>query len=66
WARDHHPELARLYATMPARFAAADPRAMAVILDDISRSHGNVRSFVRDIGVSESAIRALDEALTTR
>jgi len=66
WARDHHPELARTYATMPARFAAADPRAMAVILDDISRSHGNVRSFVRDIGVSESAIRALDEALTTR
>nr|MBU6202532.1 tyrosine-protein phosphatase [Acidobacteriota bacterium] len=64
WAREHQPELAELYAKMPARFAAADPRAMAVILNDIHSSHGSVRNFVREIGVSDEALRSLSNALT--
>lgn len=63
WARDHQPELADAYARMPARFAAADPRAMKVILSDISTKHGSVHNFVRAIGVDDDAIRSLSRTL---
>jgi protein-tyrosine phosphatase len=67
WAREHQPELADLYATMPPRFAAADPRAMAVILADIEREHGSVRAYAQAIGVSEAALGRLEiELLTAR
>jgi protein-tyrosine phosphatase len=65
WARDHQPELADLYAQMPARFAAADPRAMTVILNDIVGRHGSVRNFVRDIGVGDDTIDSLSHSLLT-
>ncbi|MFZ9401361.1 MAG: tyrosine-protein phosphatase [Ilumatobacteraceae bacterium] len=66
WARQHQPELADLYDRMPPRFTAADPRAMEVILNDITSRHGSVRNYVREIGVSDDAVRALADALTTR
>ena len=66
WARQHQPELADLYDRMPPRFTAADPRAMAIILNDITSRSGSVRNYVREIGVSDDAVRALVDALTTR
>jgi protein-tyrosine phosphatase len=63
WAKEHQPELADVYAKMPARFAAADPRAMKVILSDISTKHGTVRNFVREIGVGEETIGSLTRTL---
>ncbi|MEY3362647.1 MAG: hypothetical protein RLZZ538_190 [Actinomycetota bacterium] len=66
WARQHQPELANLYDKMPPRFTAADPRAMAVILNDIVGRHGSILNYVREIGVSDDAARALTDVLTTR
>ncbi len=66
WARQHQPELADLYDRMPPRFTAADPRAMAIVLNDITSRYGSVRNYVREIGVSDDAVRALVDALTTR
>jgi protein-tyrosine phosphatase len=63
WAKEHQPELADVYAKMPARFAAADPRAMKVILSDISTKHGTVRNFVREIGVHKETIDSLMRTL---
>ena len=63
WANQHHPELADVYAKMPPRFAAADPRAMRVILSDISAAHGSVRGYVREIGVSDEVIDTLSQRL---
>ena len=66
WARQHQPELADLYDRMPPRFTAADPRAMAIILNDITSRYGSLRNYVREIGVTDDAVRALVDALTTR
>ncbi len=67
WAKVHQPELAASYERMPARFAAADPRAMTIILGDITSRHGSVREYVREIGVDPAATEALErELLTTR
>ncbi|MEY4068754.1 MAG: tyrosine-protein phosphatase, partial [Actinobacteria bacterium] len=63
WAREHQPELAELYENMPARFAAADPAAMRVILADIKASHGSIEGYVRAIGVTDSSIASLRSAL---
>lgn len=65
WARVHQPELAEVYAKMPARFAAADPRAMTVILGDLVSAHGSVRNYVHEIGVDDSTIAALERGLLT-
>jgi protein-tyrosine phosphatase len=67
WARVHQPELAATYERMPARFAAADPRAMAIILDDVTSRHGSIRNYVREIGVDPDSVEVLErELLTTR
>jgi len=65
WAGEHQPELAELYAKMPARFAAADPRAMTIILDDLTSQHGSVRNYVREIGVTEETVNALARNVLT-
>jgi hypothetical protein len=50
---------------MPQRFAAADPRAMTVILADITSKHSSVYNFVREIGVSDETIAALARSVLT-
>lgn len=65
WAGRHQPELAELYARMPARFAAADPRAMTVIIDDLAARHGTIRDYVREIGVADDVVAALSRRLLT-
>lgn len=59
WAEVHQPDLAKAYADMPARFAASDPRAMAIILDDLNKKHGSVQNYIREIGVDEKIFTAL-------
>ncbi len=59
WAKVSQPELADAYANMPARFAASDPRAMAVILSDLNTKHGSVQNYLREIGVNENVFTAL-------
>jgi len=59
WAKVKQPELADAYANMPARFAASDPRAMAIILDDLNKKHGSVQNYLLEIGVSEKVFTAL-------
>lgn len=65
WARVHQPDLAQAYANMPTRFAAADPRAMQVILADITTRHESVYGYVRAIGVSDETIASLAESVLT-
>jgi protein-tyrosine phosphatase len=65
WAEVSQPDLATAYANMPARFAAADPRAMAIILDDLNTKYGSVQNFVREIGVSDQTANILRESLLT-
>jgi hypothetical protein len=38
---------------------------MAVILNDIVGRHGSILNYVREIGVSDDAARALTDALTS-
>ena len=59
WAKVNQPELADAYANMPARFAASDPRAMAVILSDLNSKHGSVQNYLHEIGVDEKIFTAL-------
>ena len=59
WAKVSQPELADAYANMPARFAASDPRAMAIILSDLNTKHGSVQNYLREIGVDEKVFTAL-------
>lgn len=63
WAKVHQPQLADSYANMPARFAASDPEAMAVILADLQSKHTTVENFVREIGVSQKTIESLRNSL---
>ncbi len=59
WAKVKQPELADAYANMPARFAASDPRAMTIVLSELSATHGSVQNYLREIGVEEKVFTAL-------
>jgi len=63
WAKVNQPALADAYANMPPRFAASDPRAMAVIISDLKTRHGSVTDYLREIGVDENSISSLRESL---
>lgn len=63
WAKVKQPELADAYANMPPRFAASDPRAMAVILDGLKQKYGSTQNYLREIGVSEATFTSLRKSL---
>jgi protein-tyrosine phosphatase len=63
WAKVKQPELADAYANMPARFAASDPRAMAVILESLKKKYGSTQNYLREIGVSEATFTSLRKSL---
>jgi hypothetical protein len=48
---------------MPPRFAASDPRAMAVILDSLKKKYGSTQNYLREIGVSEATFTSLRKSL---
>jgi len=53
----------RLIDAAPQVFFAAEPAAMARVLDDLEQSHGSVRAFVRAIGVDSDVLARLEELL---
>jgi protein-tyrosine phosphatase len=63
WSKVHRPELAQRYATIPKAYLAADPRAMQIILTELAQQHGSVRNYVREIGVADATINALENLL---
>ena len=63
WAETSSPEMYALWLTMPAVHAAAEPEAMARVLADINAAHGDVRSYVRSLGVPAVALADLEDAL---
>ena len=63
WSKVHRPELAERYASIPKAFLAADPRAMQIILTELAQQHGSVRNYVREIGVADATVEALDNLL---
>jgi protein-tyrosine phosphatase len=62
WAAESEESRAALAAT-PAAFMAADPAAMAGLLDLIRQRHGSTRDYVRSLGVTEDVLGDLEEAL---
>jgi protein-tyrosine phosphatase len=63
WAKQHQPELAQRFATMPKVFLAADPEAMRIILEDLHGKFGSVANYVREIGVEQETIATLKHLL---
>ena len=63
WAKQHQPELAKRFATMPPVFLAADPEAMKIILEDLHDKFGSVANYVREIGVESETIASLKHLL---
>lgn len=63
WAKQHQPELAQRFATMPPVFLAADPEAMRIILEDLHGKFGSVANYVREIGVEPETIASLKHLL---
>ena len=63
WAKQHQPELAKRFATMPPVFLAADPEAMKIILEDLHGKFGSVANYVREIGVEPETIASLKHLL---
>lgn len=59
WAREHQPALAETYDRLPARFAAADPEAMKIIVGDLQQRYGSIHRYVREIGVSDGTLQSL-------
>ena len=47
----------------PQAFFAAEPAAMARVLDDLERNHGSTRGFVRAIGVEADVLERLEDLL---
>ena len=62
WAAESEESRAALAAT-PAAFMAADPAAMAGLLSLIGEQHGSTRDYVRSLGVSDTVLADLDDAL---
>jgi protein-tyrosine phosphatase len=53
----------RLIDAAPRVFFAAEPAAMARVLDDLEQSHGSVHAYVRAIGVDSDVLSRLEELL---
>jgi protein-tyrosine phosphatase len=54
---------AALIDSVPQAFFAAEPAAMTRVLDDLERSHGSVRGYVRAIGVEPDVMTRLEDLL---
>ena len=54
---------ASLIDAAPQAFFAAEPAAMARVLDDLEDSHGSVRGYVRAIGVTADVLSRLEDLL---
>ena len=63
WAEATNPEMMARWLAMPAVHMAAEPAAIAAVLDDICAAHGTVRDYVRALGVPVAALADLEDQL---
>ena len=63
WAKEHHSDMAKRWTTINPVYLAAEPEAMRVILDDLSKAHGSVANYVRSLGVTDTEIASLTSLL---
>jgi protein-tyrosine phosphatase len=64
-ARSADPAFADRIAALPANFFAADPSALARVVDDIAGAHGSIRSYVLSLGVTADELASLEAAALT-
>lgn len=64
-ARSADPTFADRIAALPATFFAADPSALARVVDDIAATHGSIRKYVLTLGVTAAQLAALEAAALT-
>ncbi|MEO5723706.1 MAG: tyrosine-protein phosphatase [Ilumatobacteraceae bacterium] len=63
WAAREMPDAAQRWAETPSAFFAAVPEAMVRVLADVDAQYGDVRSYVRHLGVGESTLVELEHGL---
>lgn len=64
-ARSADPTFAERIATLPATFFAADPCALARLVDDIAAAYGSLRSYVLSLGVTADELASLEASALT-
>ena len=64
-ARSADPAFADRIATLPATFFAADPSALARVVDDITATYGSIRSYVLSLGVTPDELADLEAGALT-
>jgi len=65
WALVHNPEMAAAWDAVPANHMAAEPEAIARLLDVLAEEHGSIRDYVVSIGVPNALLLHLESALLT-
>jgi len=63
WAERSNPELAEALRNHPASHLAAEPEAIARLLDDLRARHGSIPGYLVTIGVSEAVLGRLRDEL---
>ncbi len=63
--RSADPAFADRIAALPATFFAADPSALARIVDDIAAAYGSIRSYVLSLGVTADELASLEDGALT-
>ena len=63
--RSADPTFADRMAALPATFFAADPSALARIVDDIAAAYGSIRSYVLLLGVTADELARLEAGALT-
>lgn len=66
WVTEHHPEAVDAMTAQPAAFLAAPGDAMHGFLAAMRRRHGSIPLYLLSIGVSRSALDALQRDLVDR
>ena len=64
WVESSRPEMRARMHGAPSYMMAARSEAIAVLLDDIRRSHGSVREFLSAIGVGSVLLDELADTVT--
>ncbi len=65
WAAVEHADTAARMDSVPSAFFAAIPEAMERLIADVCAAHGDIRNFVRSLGVSDDVVDSLTDAIVT-
>jgi protein-tyrosine phosphatase len=63
WLEQANPEWLEQINSRPSAFMAAEPGAMAALLQLIRREHGSTREYLRGLGVSSVVLATLEDEL---